>query len=232
MSDGEFIRHPHQLRERSRAHLAHNLAPMDPDGDLAGAQLAGSLLIRKSGNHERKHFAFAGREQSIIVAKLGQFRALLAALRDPQPGPRRWPAIIPCSPNGFRRNSIAPAFMARTEEGTSPWPVMKMIGGASPPANSRWSSSPLTSRKLQIQDQGRRARRAFRIAEIRQPNQTRPRGIPRRKSDCTAPPAREDRHPPERRWRYRSSLGSTRLLGRVKEKVAPAPFVTRPTAGR
>ena len=43
------------------------------------------------------------------------------------------------------RNSIAPAFIARTEEGISPWPVMKMIGGASPPASSRWSSRPLTS---------------------------------------------------------------------------------------
>src|SRR6266702_187009 len=32
------------------------------------------------------------------------------------------------SPNGLVRNSTAPAFMACTVIGTSPWPVMKMIG--------------------------------------------------------------------------------------------------------
>jgi hypothetical protein len=37
------------------------------------------------------------------------------------------------SPNGFDRDSTAPAFIARTEEGMSPWPVIKTIGGASPP---------------------------------------------------------------------------------------------------
>ena len=30
--------------------------------------------------------------------------------------------------NGFVKNSTAPAFMAWTVMGTSPWPVMKMIG--------------------------------------------------------------------------------------------------------
>src|ERR1700722_16107581 len=50
---------------------------MDSDGDLAGAQLAGSLLVRESRDYERKHFALAGREQSISLAQLGQFRSLL-----------------------------------------------------------------------------------------------------------------------------------------------------------
>ena len=77
MSYTEFVRHPYELRQRSRAHLAHNLAAVDSDRDLAGAKLAGSLFIREARNHEREHFAFARREQSMTFPQLGQFRPLL-----------------------------------------------------------------------------------------------------------------------------------------------------------
>src|SRR5467141_2726361 len=47
------------------------------------------------------------------------------------------------SPKGFVRNSTAPAFIARTDVGTSPWPVMKMIGiSRSISTRRRWRSRP------------------------------------------------------------------------------------------
>jgi hypothetical protein len=49
------------------------------------------------------------------------------------------------SRNGFDKNSIAPRFIAWTEEGTSACPVRKMIGGASWASSSFCSSSPPTS---------------------------------------------------------------------------------------
>ena len=42
------------------------------------------------------------------------------------------------------RKSTAPAFIARTDIGMSPWPVMKMIGmWMFAPASCAWKSSPL-----------------------------------------------------------------------------------------
>src|SRR5436190_7152216 len=46
--------------------------------------------------------------------------------------------------NGFVRNSTAPAFIACTVMGTSPWPVMKMIGMSVRSASCFCSSSPLS----------------------------------------------------------------------------------------
>src|SRR5438309_11494249 len=46
--------------------------------------------------------------------------------------------------NGFVRNSTAPAFIACTVMGTSPWPVMKMIGMSVRSASCCCSSSPLS----------------------------------------------------------------------------------------
>ena len=45
------------------------------------------------------------------------------------------------SPNGLVKNSTAPAFMAWTVMGTSPWPVMKMIGMSVRSAATRFCSS-------------------------------------------------------------------------------------------
>jgi hypothetical protein len=36
--NSEFIGHSHKLRERARSHLAHDLATMNPDGNLARAE--------------------------------------------------------------------------------------------------------------------------------------------------------------------------------------------------
>ena len=49
------------------------------------------------------------------------------------------------------RNSMAPAFMARTVIGMSPWPVMKTMGRwASTLASSCWRSRPLRAREMDV----------------------------------------------------------------------------------
>src|SRR5262249_6904504 len=59
------------------------------------------------------------------------------------------------SPNGLVRNSTAPAFIACTVVGTSPYPVMKMIGISARSMMRRWRSRPVrlgsvTSRTRQL----------------------------------------------------------------------------------
>ncbi len=112
MSDAEFVRHPYKLRQRSRAHLAHNLAPMDSDRDLAGAKLGGSLLIRESRDYERESFALARvRNESSATRPIPSSAPALVYRR-----PERMDACNNLSsPNGIDRNSTAPAFIAHTE---------------------------------------------------------------------------------------------------------------------
>src|SRR5690348_14915650 len=52
------------------------------------------------------------------------------------------------SPNGLVKNSTAPAFIAWTDIGTSPWPVMKMIGMSVRSTTRFWRSSPLRSGRV------------------------------------------------------------------------------------
>ena len=76
--DAEFIGHSHQFRERPRTHFAHDLAPMNPDSDLARAKLGGGLLIRQARSHQREDFALSRREKRIVLLQLRQFRSALA----------------------------------------------------------------------------------------------------------------------------------------------------------
>jgi hypothetical protein len=43
--DAEFVRDPHQLSQRLRAHVAHNLSTVDLDRGLAELQVSGDLLF-------------------------------------------------------------------------------------------------------------------------------------------------------------------------------------------
>ena len=70
------ISHANQFGERSRAHFPHDLAAMHTDGDLAGAQFRGGLLIRQPRHHKGQHFPLARRQQSVVLLKLRQFRPL------------------------------------------------------------------------------------------------------------------------------------------------------------
>ena len=91
----EFVGHADQFGERSRTHFAHDLAAMNADGDLAGAQFRGGLLIRQSRHHEGQHFPLARGEQRVVLLQLRQFRSAPAALFDRAQGPRRSRAAVP-----------------------------------------------------------------------------------------------------------------------------------------
>ena len=80
---------------------------------------------------------FVARFQLALGASVGSTSASRArAVRTADRSTSRW--------TGFVRKSTAPAFMALTLIGISPWPVRKMIGKASSgPLNAVWSSRPL-----------------------------------------------------------------------------------------
>ena len=54
--------HPHQLCQRSGAHLLHDSSTLDFDGKFGGPQLSGNLLIEQTTHNELQHFAFALRQ--------------------------------------------------------------------------------------------------------------------------------------------------------------------------
>jgi len=47
----------------------HGLAAMHFDGDFAGSQLAGDLLVQHAGNHQLHHFTFSWRQGIIPAAQ-------------------------------------------------------------------------------------------------------------------------------------------------------------------
>src|SRR5271156_2468074 len=53
--DSEFVGHSDKLRQRSRAHLSHDLSPMNPDCVLGNAKVAGSLFVSEAGDHKGKY---------------------------------------------------------------------------------------------------------------------------------------------------------------------------------
>src|SRR5439155_24629774 len=72
----ELLRHPHQFGERPSLHLPHHLAPMHLDGDLAGAELGGDLLVQHARYHQAHDLALARRQQ---VVPFAQTREILFA---------------------------------------------------------------------------------------------------------------------------------------------------------
>ena len=78
---------------------------------------------------------------SFRSARISDSRRSAARLRSMAP---RMASNSTSSLNGFVRNSTAPAFIACTVIGTSPWPVMKMIGMSVRSASCFCSSRPLS----------------------------------------------------------------------------------------
>ena len=100
---------------------------MNLDGLLDGAEIAGNLLVEPSGDNMRQHFAFARGQVANLRLDRFQFGlkpADLASLASA----RRCASNKSVSLTGLVRKSIAPAFMARTLVGISPFPVMNMTG--------------------------------------------------------------------------------------------------------
>jgi hypothetical protein len=125
--DAEPCSHVHQLGQGRGLHLAHHLAPVRLHGDLADAELGTDLLVQKAGDYQRQDFSFTPTEQRMPIPE-GDISASW-----PSAARLRWMAARMAERSaslfsGFVRNSTAPAFMAFTLVGTSPQPVMKMIG--------------------------------------------------------------------------------------------------------
>src|ERR1700741_5126692 len=73
----ELRRHVHQLGKGVRFHLAHHLAAMGLDRNLADSQLAADQLVQPASDHQRQHLALAAAERRIALAQPLQLRFLV-----------------------------------------------------------------------------------------------------------------------------------------------------------
>ena len=104
-------RNPHQFGQAAGLHLGHDVGAMHLDGPGADVEIVGDRLVGVARHHPRQHLALA----------LAEFRSSSRAARSIA-------AIRVSSSNGFSMKSRAPAFIASTAIGTSPWPVITMDG--------------------------------------------------------------------------------------------------------
>src|SRR5215510_778458 len=135
--------HYDQVRKRVGLHLAHDLTSMRLHGDLADPELAGDLFVQQPRDDQCHDLAFTRRQRRIAVPQRSHIGVETEAARLRSMAPRI-AFNSSSSLNGFVRNSTAPAFIAWTVIGTSPWPVMKMIGMSVRSASCCCSSRPLS----------------------------------------------------------------------------------------
>ena len=64
---GNSLDHPYQFRDRFCAHFLHDLAAMDPGGDVADVDLSGYLLVRLACRGQRHHLPFSSGKGSKIL---------------------------------------------------------------------------------------------------------------------------------------------------------------------
>jgi len=74
--DSQFVGHSDQLRQRSCAHLFHDLSPMYPNSILGDAKVTGRLFVRETSDHKGEDFPLARREKSVALLQLGQLGSL------------------------------------------------------------------------------------------------------------------------------------------------------------
>jgi hypothetical protein len=70
----------HEVRNRVRAHLFHDLGAMDYDGALAQVQIDGDHFIRRSIHDQIHHLSFARGEGFEPVQNFGAARHRVAIL--------------------------------------------------------------------------------------------------------------------------------------------------------
>ena len=63
--------HPHQLRQRWRAHLHHDAGAVDFHRFLAGSESVGDELVRQTRGDERHYLALSRREASVALGERG-----------------------------------------------------------------------------------------------------------------------------------------------------------------
>src|SRR5579859_2781211 len=69
LARAQALGHAHQVRQRFRLHLAHQIAAVDLDRDLAEFQAPGDLLVHQAGGDEAEHIPFARRETVEAVSQ-------------------------------------------------------------------------------------------------------------------------------------------------------------------
>src|SRR5437588_585513 len=67
---------PREWRPGIRLHLRHHMRALLFDGGLAGAQLAGDLLVEKTGDDPCQHVSLTGSEGRVATTQVGAFAAL------------------------------------------------------------------------------------------------------------------------------------------------------------
>ena len=103
-------------------------AAVELDGLFDRAEIVGNLLVEPPGDNVRKHFAFArGQGRDLRLRSMPVRRRTCRDLVSCSSA-RAMAANKSLSLTGLVRKSMAPAFMARTLVGMSPFPVMKMTG--------------------------------------------------------------------------------------------------------
>ena len=119
------------------------------------------ILFGLPGDEAVEHLPLARRQAVEPARDARPSRVLLGA------GRGRAPSAVPdrrraddSSSNGFSMKSTAPAFIASTASGTSPWPVMTMTGSSTPARFSRCDQlEPVHARHAHVGDDAARLER-------------------------------------------------------------------------
>ena len=129
-----------QRRKRVRAGLLHDGGAMIFDRALADAEVGGDVLAGMAGEHQLHDLALARGQTGEARSLPPPARADNLAESRVCSRARSMLANSSSRPIGFSMKSAAPAFMASTAIGTSPWPVIMMAGSRVPSLFSRCSS--------------------------------------------------------------------------------------------
>src|ERR1035441_9596589 len=74
----ESLGHANQVGQRFGLHFSHDLAAVDLDSSLAGAQLSGDLFIEQPRDDELHDLALAGRQGGLTPSQVSRFRLFVA----------------------------------------------------------------------------------------------------------------------------------------------------------
>jgi hypothetical protein len=75
----ELVGHSHQIDQRLRSHLSHDLAAMDLHSHLAQLELTSNLLVQESCDDDWQDFSFARRQRIEALPQLGDKLVLLTS---------------------------------------------------------------------------------------------------------------------------------------------------------
>src|SRR5262249_15247801 len=106
-----------QIGQRFGAHFSHDVAAVNLYCPFAYADLACDLLVHKAAGHERHNLALA---RGANLARASEFDFSSARHFRSRSSAPVTASSISCSRTGLIKKSIAPAFMALTDIGTSP----------------------------------------------------------------------------------------------------------------